>query len=854
MSLDTKTRPEEEDEQQRRPLFTEDTPQSDYDDKFNEITNRFHDGDSKSDESSASPEKLNTAEGDPTTTKPSSAAKDESDLLPDKQSDDKEGFMAQAASGMGVRVFNRRRLFGGGIIGTIIAVVFGVLTYTSGPLQFIHIAKLLQQFHFSSQENAGNDRMVKLARYIEYRGDQRTRLNKLGNAYANKIEAKLNESGITSAYTERLNFFDGYVFDVNNIKDTGVLADFKGKSPEQIRAGLAEKYNVSINNITPVAGEASQFKVSAEGLGYYKSKGLIAAVLEDAGYSKLSAVMRARIMGKRAGIDWHPMKKADKKLLETLDKRLADWHKNRQQEIDNGEQSVTATAESGATNPDGTPQQPSPEAQSRASVAAQTAQEAQLGGEELVNTGTAAPAGPFQQFRTSTAGKLTGKVGGVAAAIGILCMAKGIVDHIDEIKYLHVVMPLMRMGMDAVSVGNQVMSGKDVNPEQLGFLSKQLNSAETGSWANARSIQAEQGKPLTGPDVRDEAKLDNQKNLMTQFVTSVPGLGAACGVVNGVFGQVVTMGLAILGGPLSALGGYALSVATGPILIDGLTHWLAGHPIDINVAGADFGNYINYGARLASNESAITGGGRKLTKPEVAELNKFQQASLQQEQASKSIADRLLNPYDSHSLVSGVIDEQNPNLKDNVASFAKSSFGLKNLFGAIPKAFSALIAGKAHALDAAQYDYGFDKFGFSVEELNSDVVKNPYDNANSAALILDGPKGPTLIKQAQDCFGAVITKGTDANHTYDVTTAGDSKPYYTLPSSCQDPDPDWLRVRFYIFDSQIMESTACYEGDDTSCNQINFPGGSGPASSTPTAAGNSFSLYSALIAGARANL
>jgi hypothetical protein len=99
----------------------------------------------------------------------------------------------------------RKAALGGGIIGTLVSV-FGFFFF-QGPLQFVHIAQLMEQFHFSSQEDQSDDRFVKLARYIKYRSSgevEKTRMGVLQNKVADRIETKMNATGIKSSYSSVL--------------------------------------------------------------------------------------------------------------------------------------------------------------------------------------------------------------------------------------------------------------------------------------------------------------------------------------------------------------------------------------------------------------------------------------------------------------------------------------------------------------------------------------------------------------------------------------------------------------------------------------------------------------------------
>jgi hypothetical protein len=52
-------------------------------------------------------------------------------------------------------------------------------------------------------------------------------------------------------------------------------------------------------------------------------------------------------------------------------------------------------------------------------------------------------------------------------------------------------------------------------------------------------------------------------------------------------------------------------------------------------------------------------------------------------------------------------------------------------------------------------------------------------------------------------------------------------------------DPtSWLRIRFFVFDTGIMEGYACFNGDDTSCSNDGFGGGVATDSASASAGAN----------------
>ena len=73
---------------------------------------------------------------------------------------------------------------------------------------------------------------------------------------------------------------------------------------------------------------------------------------------------------------------------------------------------------------------------------------------------------------TKTLRTAAAKAAGPAAVIGVICAAKSLGDDAEGAKYANNVLPMMRMGMGLVAMGNQVMSGKGINLDELGVMNK----------------------------------------------------------------------------------------------------------------------------------------------------------------------------------------------------------------------------------------------------------------------------------------------------------------------------------------------------------------------------------------------
>ena len=717
----------------------------------------------------------------------------------------------------------RRTIFGGGLVGIILGGFLGISTIIgSGPFQFIQLGQLLSQFHFASLQDSSDDRVVKIFRFInDARTGQieRTRMGIVGNKIADNIEAAMNASGIESAYTDKFGNFDGYVIDPSN-------DHFKGMTtPDEIKQYFKDTYDITLTegaaNDSKLAG---MLVADGQSLGFFKSRAMVQSMLEEAGYSKLGSTLGARIMGKRASISWHPLSNLDSKVQNALEK----WWKNFNSDVEDGASSDISTTTAANKN--------------------ETAAEA---ADQGTSQGTAD--GLVKQAGTVTSPTDTGgwsalqgsiglKIGlGGAALIGVACLAYGIIQNASELKQAEVVMPLIRMGMEAIIVGSQVMRGQDVNMQELSKLSGSLDNSQNQSWTDATSIQAEQGEPLTGVDANSTIKSVGAQPPFS-FLTQGVGGGILSTVCSAPVQILVTI-VSFLGGPISAAVGFVASVLTGPIVsgfIKDLAGWLIGNPINpTSLTGPQYGNAVNYGSRLAADQQAIAAGGTALTTPQVAQLNTTETLAAQQQFSSQSLAYKLFNPDDPKTVASKVIDSFRPTLAGNFASLTSSFL---NIGDAITSTFGDLFTTIVHAAPQAPYDYGFPEFGFSQTDLNNPLVENPFQNASDAVTILDNNgqnNEPDYISLAQQCFAVTIsqTPDPDANGhlTWDIS-GGSTTPTLSSISQqdCVRPgDNDWLRIRFFIFDTENTEAIGCYENDAESCNDIDMNNGTSSTSYAP---------------------
>lgn len=708
----------------------------------------------------------------------------------------------------------KRNTIGGSIIGLIVGGGFFGMSILSGPFEFIHIAQLLTQNHFSHQNNAGDDRVSKLMRFMKTSGDiGETRLSFIESKYLlHPTLDNLKKLGFT-LNTDSATLNKGVFV---TTKEPG--SPYYGKSDAEIKSILQEKYGKY----------GDTFKI-ADGKFYIQDKslsgGLAKAIVSETNYSKIGTAVRSRVLGKYTFASWHPLKVLDKKVNQKVASLLDDWSKARESRLKTGVSTSTGSPSKATIN------------------------ETDPKTGEIVKSTSISPSPSDVKFTLESikSGTALSKVGGVAAVVGLACMAKTIDDKVPEIRYVQVIAPLIRVGMDAITVGNQIMSGKDVDMQELALLSKQFNSVDSSgvqsNWSDAASIKADLGQ-TGGTDIASSTKDTIGKDRIALLAwTHLPPIPTICSNV----GQVVTGAVSVVisvvsGGSVSAITGLIGGALLGPKVIDSASSLLAGEAVNVAEGGAAWGNNINYGARLAANSTAFQFGGVALSNNQVAELNAQSTVVSKSNFSSLGFMARTFNLYDYRSLVSRALDSIG-NVKQTIASIVRGGF-IK--FGqSILSLPSHLLASAVHAAPQP-YQYPFPEYGFSQAELNNSDVANPYANADFVAKVLDkniadvaanGTLKSTTndyVARALGCFAVDIVK---SDQGWDVIPADQSPgnqnsfdPYNNATDNyskwnCGDSSSTWLRIRFFVFDTGVMEGLGCYLGDQQSCSNDGFNSG-----------------------------
>lgn len=691
---------------------------------------------------------------------------------------------------------HKKKIIGGGIGGGAIGLSMFGFSIFHGPLQFIHISQMLQQFHFSSNDEAVSSRGVKLIRYMKNPNDRAgRRLTVLQNAIATRYETKLKANGIEFEYNKA-----GHL---ERVRIDPAKFDGGGRTPEQISQRMNDDFKIgsSVNgNMVDINHAEFDKMTNVASRKFSKFRNTYMAKTWP---GKVASSMLGRPLKKKAGISLHPIKKLDRKVDEKLSdiwekikKKTKDYYEKGTTDIDGGKlEGGDKTDENGNTQDDAGNNAEAEKGESKADL-------------ETAN----------KQVKSNLkkgAGIGVGVTGLVAAA----CAVKATLQAINDTALTNLIQPLMRVGADYLSLGSQAQAGHDIDLDSLGYYNDVLHDEskepKDRDWNNARSIQGELGQELNGPDMPAELQPPDKQNRVLEFLNTIPGLGVTCKVVSNSVVQVFLVGAEIFSGAgwATTIAGEVVSEFAFPKLLDGVISTFGAKLVDVDkLTGAVLGNSFNYGARLFANEQAVTLGGRKLTPEETAQLNEVRDAEINQVAKERGFMYRTFSLSNPRSLMSFAYREVPASYSGMVSSITRTPDSLfSSLFSNLP------FVRKANAQE--KYEYSFPKYGYSLSELDNPKYANPIDNMTSMS--------DEELTNASNKYGAVCFGVTVSAPDFKVTTGQMVDPINRDPDLCDNASDETLnKFRFFIMDSYVAESMACYEGiDDSACKNVGVEGG-----------------------------
>lgn len=727
-----------------------------------------------------------------------------------------------------------------GVLATLIAIL-SFLGFSSGPFEFVHIAQLLTgPFSVLGHVNAASDyRMGKLLYQIYKTGDISnfdagdTRLGVVGKALKKPVLQGLEDRGITPEYGT-LKTFDGFTVDITNPK-----SPYYGLSQEEALTKLQTDLGNS-KKLTFTWSDADQTKIFVSGEGFNgdaeaikATSAIIAQTYDNWLFGKVAAALNSHFLFQYTeASSFHPLRKLQVQKTQQLIDALKAWWNDRNTKLKDGVDPSTidtanAQEQTQTTDPNGKPQTQTIDASGDSGPVTAGSIRAKLVDLPGVKPGLTA-------------------AGAVATIVAIICLLQALDHGIGAIRYVQVMLPMMREAMGAISVGSQIMTNQDVDINEVNQLANQFNTYDaqthqtTSSWSDAAPIEALGG---------GKGGIDLDSNMKDMFSgapawlkwTENGAVTTLCNATVQLVAGVASVAIGIFSGELTSTAiGLAAGYFVVPNIVNFVGNLLAGTAIDPStLSGAQWGNVIAYGARLAGNAQSLQYGGVALNNQQVAELDGSAEAQSQSEFHAESLADRLFNPYDYRSIVGSTVDQID--LAGGPQGVMATITNLPALFGSLIKMPVSLLSSVSHA-DTTSYQYPFPEFGFSQSDLTNPAVDDPVANAKIVGNLLDNNNTngePNYIQEGLDCFGVSITKGPDGWDAEPSTASPSDNGFvqdrtrgvnaydpgtYDQNACMKNNDLNWLRFRMWIFDTRLANGYACYMGDATSCANDSFGG------------------------------
>lgn len=767
---------------------------------------------------SVSSEKLAAEEAEGATALSGAAEKSEASNLKGDAKDSGDGWFKGDKDKPKRRFrLTKKQGVGGGVAAVVIAGGFWGFSILQGPLQLIHIAQSLQNFHFAINNEASGSRLSRVYEYIRTGNDPSKRnLGYLGEKLSQKYIADMSRDGINMDFEQpngRLS---------RRVQSLTIDMDHP-RSQDAIKRLKAEGLSISDEGVIDLRGDGASAKA--------RRRALFAAVdLQDKG--KISAAVTKRLLALRAGVDFHPLRNIRRDARESF----ADYiRKRREERSDRNKDGVDVRRGTGDLEGE---QQPDPNDPEGGNIENPEAGGVADEGNDVVREAVDADTPDLRRSLASRVG------GGAAAIIGMMCMGRAIGNSIPAYQQANILLPMMRMSMEFVAIGSQIMTGQDVNLDEMGAVVSTLYDEENESaFMGARGMQAVTGQELTGPDTKVKPSAVGEKPQIFDILDGVPFLGQACTIQDSAGNfvrSIPVIGSGVKGIENLFMGGLDafLESATGSTLgefMERLIGLLAGDLVDTFAEGAELGNIAAIGGRLAANDAAIATGGRALSTSEFAALRQQYMATEDEEFLQRSFFARTLDLKDDRSLAARMI-LSSPVKNNPEASFTNIARITLNLPATLASNLNPF-ASQVQAQEASEYDFGVDPYGFSAAELDDENFADPYVIGDYVEEIIDPATGKRRLHEMNERYGDCFANRIDPN-TFRLIV-GETPSYEKVTSSeCNDGSQDLKYYRYYLMDTTTVKSMACYEGvDESACEEIGF-GGPGSGSTAPPPSGS----------------
>lgn len=737
----------------------------------------------------------------------------------------------RAKAGLRGRFTRRQKIgagFGIGLIGG--GIIFGAVPLL-GPLKLLQFGSLLRQTHFFSLEDFGDDRTSRLTTfYRRLYGStaQATRLGVVSSRYAGRQENRFAErSGLRPVYDKTTGIMRGFQIEdekkaqrfVNQFETTDGI-DIENVSDANRNNLNLGKDGAALGNgrIVSVRGPPD---VSANKLAKLRRES-IRSVNKAADLNKVSSFVSSRMLIKLGGVDFHPVKNKKRERAQKLVDYYRERAKEHRERIRTGAVDPNApdlnrqTEVDGEGNPIDDPNTDSALEEARGDIADIDGADADL-----------------DSIKKSILSKALRTGATAAAAVSLLCAARDLSNSSSALAFQNTVLIPMRMGFEGMSIAAQILTLQDLNLDEIGYFYNLLYEAASEAsrrgrdYTAAATVQGAMGLPPTGIEM-NEGVLPGSDNVPEFFkqLSNSTLLSGVCFVESG-FGRLVstlTFGLSDKVANLAGAGiDMVLEGTVGFTMEEALSSaigWLAGEAVDSLSKGPNRANAMMYGSLYASNMQFLGSGGAEMTTAEAARLERRNSELLRQDLKTASLFERLLSPSNPKSLASYALFSAPASPQQALSSTAS----LLNPVNMVASGISSLTTKKAFA--ANTYEYKVSRVGFTVEEQESELIEDPFANAEYVEANFD-----SLNNEFGGCFPTKLALAGQDDISVSVQSFTDEPvTQFSQDSSCKKETMDatkqerYLRFRIYMYDTVTAKALNCYDGDIEACDELSFNG------------------------------
>jgi lysozyme family protein len=711
------------------------------------------------------------------------------------------------------KLTGRQKAVGGGLLGALVGLIIGLFSILQGPLQFIHLSQILSKFSRYS-DNSISIRTKSLFKYHRYNatGDiGETRVGFVGSRQFAKVTSQLDAKGITIQRNTPNGRPSAVIIDAS--KNPGL----RGVTQAQTEANIARHFGLETKNINRAG--SGYFEIDVDGLNSRRLRMLTSSTLGLLEDGKIQTAMNKRVIGKfwNAPSLFHPLQRGAADLQNRWDTRVA-----------------RITAEKERKNQDS----------KRAKLKAD-----------------------YENARQRLATRLSGAstfLSGALTVTGGLCVVKGAADLLPAVNYANVVVPAKEEAIDKIAIGSQVQTGDDFDMDILAnvqeslvddegrsiWSSQALNALEYGGKGDGYTINPGYKQAFTYDggsianllrafETEDAVNEDAVREISNEELENADESGAIVGGIDATADTVcsplglVAQGIAGVGLVFLGPGGWVVKSAqtlSSAAVFSGIIYTInqmvsnLGEDMIEDFGGPQGGNLLAYGARASANMNARSMGGVALSESdELALWNEFEQRE-REEFMQRSFFARTFDVYENRSVASNLLRKTPPPSRQSISNIAHS---LVNPFNSLFSSISSVATPRALA-DEGNYNWGFPIYSIPPDVLENETYEDPYENAVVAERILQDELGDaddeadrdTYTGRAEACFGVRFQKDSNG---WDVIPTEEVNPLEETyqGEDCSDmSDSNWVRMMLFVFDTSILTTIECYEGETAACQKI----------------------------------